>query len=159
MASREELACVYAALILHDDNAEINAHSINQVLNAAKVKVPAYLPVLFARMIASRNIEDLILQGGAAAAPVPVAAGSAPAGAPAGGEKKEDDKKKKEEEEKKKKEEEEEEEMDMGGLFDFCLNYFCWICYHLFITIVLRIHLPFPIQPFPNFPSHVNLLK
>ena len=96
MATKEELACVYAALILHDDKISITAQAIQNVLNAAHVKVASYLPTLFAKMLASKNVEDLIFQGGAVAAPAPAAAGAS-SGAPAanaGDDKKEEEKKK-----------------------------------------------------------------
>ncbi|KAH7824410.1 putative large subunit ribosomal protein LP1 [Monocercomonoides exilis] len=118
MATKEELACVYAALILHDDKIAITKDAIQAILTAANVKVPAYLPVLFAKMLANKNIEDLLFSGGAVAAPAPVAAAASSEPSHKDDKKKGDDKKKKEEEKKKV---EEEEEQDLGGLFDFCL--------------------------------------
>ena len=133
MASKDELACVYAALILHDAKLDITAHAISTILEAAHIKVAHYIPALFANMLAHKNLEDIIFAGGAvAAAPVAVAPAAASSSAPAEEEKKED---KKKEEEKKKKEEEEEEEMDMGGLFDFCLFLFVvFVAYSLSLT-------------------------
>ena len=153
MASKEELACVYAALILHDAKLEITAPALTKIIEAAHVKVPAYLPTLFASMLANKNLEDLLFAGGAVAAAPVAAAGAAPASAPAA--ESHDDKKK--EEEKKKKEEEEEEEMDMGGLFDFCLLCFCFIPYVILpnnslkkYTIHNTLH---PITPLIHLPN------
>ncbi|KAK2947405.1 putative large subunit ribosomal protein LP1 [Blattamonas nauphoetae] len=111
MASKEELACVYAALILYDEKLPITAENIESITKAANVKVPNYLPMLFAKMLEGKNIEDLLFQGGAVAAPVAVAAAAGgAAAAPAA-----DDKKGKKEE--KKKEESSDDGMD-GGMFD-----------------------------------------
>ena len=37
-----ELACVYAALILNDDNIEITNEKIKSILNAAGVQIESY---------------------------------------------------------------------------------------------------------------------
>ena len=42
-----ELACVYAALILNDDNIEITKEKMNSILNIAGVQVKSYLIDLF----------------------------------------------------------------------------------------------------------------
>jgi len=112
-----ELACVYAALILHDEKIGITADKIKAIVAAAGVEVPPFWPSLFAKVLEKKNIDDIILHSGGGGG------GSAPAQATH--EKKDDGKKdagKKEEkkEEKKKKEEpKEEEDEDMGfGLFD-----------------------------------------
>ncbi|KAK9785519.1 hypothetical protein WJX73_001099 [Symbiochloris irregularis] len=111
--SQSELACVYAALILHDDGNDVTADNLNTVLKAANVTVEPYWPNLFAKLFETRSIGDLISNvgagggGGAVAAPVAGGGGGAPAAAAE--EKKED----------KKEEEEEEEDEDMGfSLFD-----------------------------------------
>ncbi|KAF5451886.1 hypothetical protein F2P56_026947, partial [Juglans regia] len=109
--SSSELACTYASLILHDDGIPITAEKIATLVKAAGVSVESYWPSLFAKLAEKRNIEDLILNAGAAgggAAPVAVSApaGAAPAAAPAVEEKKEEPK-------------EESEDDDMGfSLFD-----------------------------------------
>jgi len=109
--SKSELACTYAALILHDDKVPITADKINSILGAAKVEVEGYWPSLFARVLASKNLDDLIMSAGAGSGPAVAAPVST--GAPAKEEKKEEAKGKKKEEPK------EEEDEDMGfGLFD-----------------------------------------
>lgn len=40
---KDELLCVYAALILHDDEAEINSANINKLIQAAGAKVGGML--------------------------------------------------------------------------------------------------------------------
>merc|ERR1712112_228161 len=104
MGSNSELACVYAALILADDDVAVTPEKLTTILKAAGVEVEPYWPGLFCKALESCNIKDLITNVGSGA-------GAAPAGgaAPAAEEKKE---------EKKKEESEEEEDDDMGfGLF------------------------------------------
>ena len=62
--SAGELACVYASLILHDDEQEITADKINDVVKAAGVNVEAYWPALFAKLFETKKIEDLITNVG-----------------------------------------------------------------------------------------------
>merc|ERR1712203_620644 len=111
MASNSELACVYAALILADDDVAITAEKITTILKAAKVDVEPFWPGLFAKCCESVSIKELIsnVGSGVGSAPAggtaPVAAAEAGAAAPAAEEKKE--------------EPEEESDDDMGfGLFD-----------------------------------------
>lgn len=121
-AQKEELACTYAALILHDENIAITGDKINALVKAAGITVAPYWPSLFERVLKANNIEALINNvgaGGAAPAAAPAAAGGA---APAAEEKKGGDKGGKKEPEKKKEEkkpEPEPEEEDIGlSLFD-----------------------------------------
>ena len=113
VGTNDELACVYAALILADDNIAITSDKINAVLKAAHYDVEPYWPGLFANALEGVKVRDLISNvGSGAAAP---AAAAPVAAAPAAAAKKEEPKK----EEKKKKEESEDEDGDMGfGLFD-----------------------------------------
>ena len=100
----DELCCTYAALLLHDENLEISADKLNQVIKASGNAVESYWPGLFAKALAGQDVAKLLTQvsagpaGGAASAGA-AAGGAAPAEAEA------------------KKEEEPEEEVDMGGLF------------------------------------------
>ncbi|KAL2345952.1 hypothetical protein Fmac_007237 [Flemingia macrophylla] len=107
-----EVACSYAALILHEDGIGITADKIVALLKTAKVEVESYWPTLFAKLAEKKNLGDLIANAAGGGAPVAVAvapvaaAGAAAAAAPAA-------------EEKKKEEPEEESDDDMGfGLFD-----------------------------------------
>ncbi|KAG9454547.1 hypothetical protein H6P81_007451 [Aristolochia fimbriata] len=109
--SISEIACTYAALILHDDGIAITAEKMSTLCDAANVKVEAYWFGLFAKLLEKKSVEDLILNvgsgGGAApvAAAAPVGGGAAAPAAPAAEEKKEEPK--------------EESDEDMGfSLFD-----------------------------------------
>merc|ERR1712062_340040 len=112
LTTSSELACVYAALILADDDVAVTPEKIVTILKAAGVEFEPYWPGLFAKALESANLKELITTVGSGVGAAP-AAGAAPAGeaaaaadAPAA---------KKEE----KKEESEEEDDDMGfGLFD-----------------------------------------
>merc|ERR1712240_293230 len=94
--ANSELACVYAALILADDDVAITGEKIQTILKAAGVDVEPYWPGLFAKALESCNVKDLITNVGSGVAA-------------AAEEKKEE----------KKEEPEEESDDDMGfGLFD-----------------------------------------
>merc|ERR1711936_1310388 len=109
--SNSELACVYAALILADDDVTVTGEKIETILKAAGVEVEPYWPGLFAKALESCDLKTLITTVGSGVGSAP-AAGAAPAAAggaaPAA-----------EEAPAKKEESEEEEDDDMGfGLFD-----------------------------------------
>ncbi|KAG7551777.1 hypothetical protein ISN45_Aa06g024150 [Arabidopsis thaliana x Arabidopsis arenosa] len=63
--STSELACTYAALILHDDGIEITAENISKLVKTANVNVESYWPSLFAKLCEKKNIDDLIMNVGA----------------------------------------------------------------------------------------------
>merc|ERR1712058_72946 len=88
MASNDELACVYAALILMDDEVPITVEKISTILKAADVTVEPYWPGLFAKAASGLDLKSIVSNvgsgvgtgggGGAAAAPA-AAAAEAPA--------------------------------------------------------------------------------
>ncbi|KAH0956043.1 hypothetical protein HN011_010201 [Eciton burchellii] len=108
MVSEAELACVYSALILVDDDIAVTGEKIQTILKAANVNVESYWPGLFAKALEGINVKELITNIGSgvgAAGPAGAApAAAAPASAEAAPAK----------EEKKKEEPEEESDDDMG---------------------------------------------
>merc|ERR1712142_287923 len=105
MASNDELACVYAALILMDDDVSITVEKINTILKAANVSVEPYWPGLFAKAASGLDLKSIVTNigagvgsgGGGGAGPAAAAGGDAPA-----------------EEKKEEEPEEEESDEDMG---------------------------------------------
>ncbi|KAI8982341.1 60s acidic ribosomal protein-domain-containing protein [Mycotypha africana] len=103
-----ELAVVYAALILEDDNIEITADKLQTLVSAAGVEVEPIWFSLYAKALAGQDLKSLLMNVGA---PGAAPAGAAAAGAAAAG----GDAPAEEE----KAEEKEESDDDMGfGLFD-----------------------------------------
>jgi len=108
--SNSELACVYAALILADDEVTVTAEKINTILKAANVEVEPFWPGLFAKCLETVDIKDLISNVGSGVGAAPAAGAAAPAAGGAAEAPKEVAKKE---------EEPEESDDDMGfGLFD-----------------------------------------
>ncbi|KAK4470805.1 hypothetical protein MN116_006325 [Schistosoma mekongi] len=71
--SKSELACVYAALMLADDDIDVTADKINTILKAANIKfVESYLPNLFATSLNGKNVKDLLMSMGSPAPSVAV---------------------------------------------------------------------------------------
>ncbi|VVC98540.1 unnamed protein product [Leptidea sinapis] len=86
MASKAELACVYSALILVDDDVAVTGEKISTILKAAGVDVELYWPGLFAKALEGVNVRDLITNIGSGVGAAPAAGGTpatASAAAPA----------------------------------------------------------------------------
>ena len=99
-----DLACTYAALILHDDGQEVTADKISEVVKASGLEIEPYWAGLFAKFLEQKSVGDLISNVGAGGGGGGAAAGGA--GSDAGAEAAPA-------------EEEEEEEADMDfDLFD-----------------------------------------
>ncbi|WP_395241883.1 60S acidic ribosomal protein P1, partial [Salmonella sp. s51933] len=58
--SSSELACVYSALILHDDDVAITGDKIQSLISAAGLEVEPFWPGMFAKALEGRNIGDLL---------------------------------------------------------------------------------------------------
>ncbi|KAJ3393134.1 RNA-binding RNA processing protein rpp1 [Lobulomyces angularis] len=104
-----EAACVYAALILHDDGVDLDATKMKTLIEAAGVDIESIWPTLFAKALDGKNLNDMLMNVGAGGA-APAATGGAPAagGSAAAAEVKEEVKE----------EEEDSDEGGFGGLFD-----------------------------------------
>ncbi|CAE7856119.1 unnamed protein product [Symbiodinium microadriaticum] len=114
-----ELACTYAALILHDDGADITPASMSTLIKAAGCNVEGYWPMIMSKMVNSVGVEALIKLGSGAGGGGGGGGGGAAAGAAAGGAGGGEAKA----EEKKVEEEEEEEEMDFDLFGDFLCSF------------------------------------
>eukprot|EP00450_Noctiluca_scintillans_P002246 CAMPEP_0194503274 /NCGR_PEP_ID=MMETSP0253-20130528/28292_1 /TAXON_ID=2966 /ORGANISM="Noctiluca scintillans" /LENGTH=119 /DNA_ID=CAMNT_0039345545 /DNA_START=57 /DNA_END=416 /DNA_ORIENTATION=+ len=103
-SEKNELFCVYSAMICHDSGVSVTADNINALVKAAGGSVPPFYASLFSKLCDSHGDLSGLMKfgggggGGAVAAPVAGGGGGGPAAV--------------KEEEKKVEEEEEEEEMD-----------------------------------------------
>ena len=122
-AEHDELCCVYAGLLLADENLEISADKLNKIIAVSGNQVDGYYPDFFERFFKNNNLNTLLTSIGSAgvgsSGPVAAVAASAPAkedpkAAAKGGK---DDKKGAKKEEVKKVEEPPAEE-DAGGFGD-----------------------------------------
>jgi large subunit ribosomal protein LP1 len=69
--SNSELACTYASLILSDDGIPITADKIATLVKAAGVTVESYWPSMFARLLESKSLGDIIANVGSGKSPFP----------------------------------------------------------------------------------------
>ncbi|KAG9292624.1 hypothetical protein G9A89_006996 [Geosiphon pyriformis] len=114
MGSNIELAVVYAALILADDNIDITSDKLQALTKAAGVDVEPVWANLFAKALEGKNVTDLLFNVGAGGGGAPATGGTGGGSATSGAADA-----KPAEEEKPKEEEQDESDGDMGlGLFD-----------------------------------------
>merc|ERR1719252_362528 len=78
-----------AALMLHDDGAEITAENLSKVIKASGNSVEAYWPALFAKMLGGADVSSMMTSAGGAAGGGEAAGGDD--GAAAGGDKKKEE--------------------------------------------------------------------
>ena len=89
--STDELACTYAALILHDEGLDVTAEKITTITRSSGLEVEAFYPTLFAQFLDTKPMGGLLSNvGGAGGAPAdaPAAGGDVDAPAATGGDKK-----------------------------------------------------------------------
>lgn len=109
-SNTSELACVYASLILHDDNIAITEEKLRTVIEAAGVEVEPIWTTVFARALQGKDLKDLLFNF--SSVPCSVASAAAPIAVASTQSASSGDKKKPEP-----KKEESDEELGMG-LFD-----------------------------------------
>merc|ERR1712187_96024 len=72
-AEVDELACTYAAMILYDDGLDVDAANMNALIKASGCTVEGYWPTLFAKLVNSVGVANLMAMGsGAGGGPSPV---------------------------------------------------------------------------------------
>ncbi|XP_038674960.1 60S acidic ribosomal protein P1-like [Scyliorhinus canicula] len=109
LASTSELACIYSALILRDDEVTVTKDKLNALIKTAGVTIEPFWTGLFAKTLANIDVNSLICNVGAGSSAPAAAAVVSNTGSVAAEKKKEE----------KKQEESEESDNDMGfGLFD-----------------------------------------
>ncbi|XP_038649167.1 60S acidic ribosomal protein P1-like [Scyliorhinus canicula] len=107
MASTSELACIYSAFILHDNEVTVTEDKLNALTKTAGVINDSFWPSLFA--LADIDVNSLICNVGAGSS-APAAAAVVSTTTPVAAEEKKEEKEQ---------EESEESDNDMGfGLFD-----------------------------------------
>jgi large subunit ribosomal protein LP1 len=94
-SAKEDLVVSLAILVLHDGGVAVSAENINAVVGASGNSVAPYWGALYSKVLAGRNIDDMLLKPGAGGGPAPAAGGasaSGPAAGAAAAEKKEEKK-------------------------------------------------------------------
>merc|ERR1712050_613728 len=103
-ATRSQMACTFAALLLHDDGTELTAASLKKVIDASGVNVAPYWPMLFANALQGKDLGSFLNVSSGSAA---VQSGPVDAGNTGGGDAKKEEAKAEEPED-------EDEDMDLG---------------------------------------------
>ncbi|XP_038653363.1 60S acidic ribosomal protein P1-like [Scyliorhinus canicula] len=98
MASTSELACIYSALILHDDKTTVTEDKLNAMIKTAGVTIEPFSPSLFAKALANIDVISLIWNVGAGSS-APAVAAVVSTDAPVAAEEKKEEKKQEESEE------------------------------------------------------------
>ncbi|XP_072363779.1 large ribosomal subunit protein P1-like isoform X1 [Scyliorhinus torazame] len=98
MASTSEIACIYSALILHDDEVTVTEDKLNVLIKTAGVTIEPFWPSLFAKALANIDVNSLICNVGAGSR-APAAATVVPTAVHVAAEEKKEEKKQEESEE------------------------------------------------------------
>ncbi len=61
---KNQLACNLAVLILHDDKQDVTNENLTRVLKGTGVSVPNYWPLLMAKALEGKNVEDYLKVSG-----------------------------------------------------------------------------------------------
>ena len=56
LQKNSELACTYAALILHDEGVEITQDKLKAIIAAAGVEIESYYPMMFAKYLDGKYV-------------------------------------------------------------------------------------------------------
>ena len=62
----DELSCVYASLILQDENIEVTSDKLGKLLSVTRNTVEPYWPSLFAKALKGMKVLDLVSNMGSA---------------------------------------------------------------------------------------------
>merc|ERR1712060_796087 len=57
-----EKACLYALLVLHDDNIEVSANDIGNLLRSANIKAQPCWPMKYAEFFRGKRMDDWIIK-------------------------------------------------------------------------------------------------
>ena len=57
---RHQLACNLAVLVLHDDKQDLSSENLAKVLKGTGLTVPSYWPLLMAKSLEGKNVEDYL---------------------------------------------------------------------------------------------------
>merc|ERR1712110_301866 len=97
-STRDQMACTFAALMLHDEGVEVTNANLKKVTDASGINVAAYWPMLFANAPAGRSVGDFLAVSGGSA-PVQTAQDTNTGAGPAKAEEKKEEKVEEEEDE------------------------------------------------------------
>jgi len=78
--SMEELACVYSAAILADDDIPVTQEKLTTLIKAAEVEVEPIWPMLYARALTGVNLRNLMTKVGSCAMSAAAPGGGSSAG-------------------------------------------------------------------------------
>lgn len=63
-AAKEDLVVSLAILALHDSGVEVSSENINAIISASGNTVAPYWGALYAKLLAGKNIDDMLLKPG-----------------------------------------------------------------------------------------------